>query len=323
MRSASSRPRPQAYRPCCPSAWARRRASSPMVMALISSRMAGWPGGGSAQYSPVARPCQIRHCGYRRLSRSSSASSPSPRGPPVMARDGGLRRRGPQADEAAMTASAQRLAPARRTLRCRRASTRHAQGSGGSARPGQGRSSRSPPAAKGWNRSGAASPPGPGPRRRAGPGSRRHSRRRARHRARVRGSATPCGQSSRHGYSPARKAGAATAPGDARHPGPGRRAARPPLTARIGSYRLPAVRYRRLARGHRRYRVLKTEPTTPVPGGHAGRLGTPACPTRPSPSPQRPPGPGCPPPRVRPDRRTRPRIRPWRTRRRGPGSGRQ
>ena len=149
MRSASSRPRPQAYRPCCPSAWARRRASSPMVLALISSRTAGWPGGGSAQYSPVARPCQIRHCGYRRLSRSSSASSPSPRGPPVMARDGGLRRRGPQADEAAMTASAQRLAPARRTLRCRRASTRHAQGSGGSARPGQGRSSRSPPAAKG------------------------------------------------------------------------------------------------------------------------------------------------------------------------------
>ena len=149
MRSASSCLRPRAYRPCCPSAWARRRASSPMVLALISSRTAGWPGGGSAQYSPVARPCQIRHCGYRRLSRSSSASSPSPRGPPVMARDGGLRRRGPQADEAAMTASAQRLAPARRTLRCRRASTRHAQGSGGSARPGHGRSSRSPPAAKG------------------------------------------------------------------------------------------------------------------------------------------------------------------------------
>ena len=124
MRSASSRPRPQAYRPCCPSAWARRRASSPMVLALISSRTAGWPGGGSAQYSPVARPCQIRHCGYRRLSRSSSASSPSLRGPPVMARDGGLRRRGPQADEAAMTASAQRLAPARRALRCRRGSTR-------------------------------------------------------------------------------------------------------------------------------------------------------------------------------------------------------
>jgi len=149
MRSASSCLRPRAYRPCCPSAWARRRASSPMVLALISSRTAGWPGGGSAQYSPVARPCQIRHCGYRRLSRSSSASSPSPMGPPVMARDGGPRRRGQQADEAAMTASAQRLAPARRTLRCRRASTRHAQGSGGSARPGQGRSSRSPPAAKG------------------------------------------------------------------------------------------------------------------------------------------------------------------------------
>jgi hypothetical protein len=117
------------------------------------------------------------------------------------------------------------------------------------------------------------------------------------------------------------KAGVATAPGEA---GPGPRPVDPkPRAVWIGSSRRPTVRYRRSACGHRRYRVLEPEPTTLVPDGHAGRLGTPACPKRPSPSPRQPPGPGCPPPRERPDPRKRPGIPPRRTRPQEPGSGHQ
>lgn len=52
-----------------------------------------------AQNSPVARPRQIRHRGYWRLSRSSPASRSSPLRPAVMAGDGRLRHRTDPADE--------------------------------------------------------------------------------------------------------------------------------------------------------------------------------------------------------------------------------
>lgn len=133
--------------------------------------------------------------------------------------------------------------------------------------------------------------------------------------------ATPRGQSGRQRCLPVRKAGVATAPGEA---GPGSRPAAPkPRAGWTGPSRRPAVRYRRPARGHRRSRVLAREPTTPAPGAPAGRLGTPACPKRPPTSPRRPLAPGCPPPRARPDPRKRPGIPPRRTRPRESGSGHQ